>query len=84
MPNRLWTIVFVAACGIIPVLTFGGPIPAVIGVGGAVGCYSIMKGTPWRTSTKVIACIGVTIITWAIFTEYRAIASLARFPSPLR
>lgn len=65
-----WAWIFVLACAIIPVLTVGGAIPAAIGAGGGVGCYWVAKGTDWITSTKVMACLAITVITWTVFIVF--------------
>src|SRR6187455_417393 len=42
-PIPAWAWVFAVACGIIPVLTLGGAIPAAIGFGGAAGCVGTAR-----------------------------------------
>jgi hypothetical protein len=63
----LWTWAFVVACALIPIVSLGGAIPGAIGFGGAAGCYAIAKDDSKETATRVLLCIGVTVLCWVLF-----------------
>ena len=62
-PTWIW--VFVVACGIIPVLTRGGAVPTVIGLGGAAGCRKIARGAS-NAGVRVGLCVVVTVACWLL------------------
>jgi hypothetical protein len=62
-----WAWAFVVACGIIPILSLGGSIPALIGAGGACYCYSLSQDTSKTISTRIFMCFGTTAISWSLF-----------------
>lgn len=63
-PTPGWAWVFAVACGIIPVLTLGGAIPAAIGIGGASACMGIAASPTMSVPARVGACVAVTIGCW--------------------
>ena len=58
-----WVMVFVILCGLVPIITLGGAIPVMIGMGGASACVAISK-METSTGLKVFLCILVTIASW--------------------
>ena len=58
-----WAWIFVGVCGLIPVVTLGGAIPAVIGFSGAWGCSEISKRS-WHVAIRCIVCLIITIFAW--------------------
>ena len=58
-----WAWVFVGGCLLIPVVTLGGAVPAVIGFLGAWGCASIAK-QKWFIVGRVICCLLIAIAAW--------------------
>lgn len=62
-----WVWPFVIACGIIPIISLGGAVPAMIGSAGACYCYSISQDTSKQATTRVLMCFGVTSICWVLF-----------------
>jgi Fas apoptotic inhibitory molecule (FAIM1) len=65
VPSWVWA--FVLACGIIPIISLGGAVPALIGSGGAAYCYSISQDTSKKMTTRIFMCFGVTAICWSLF-----------------
>jgi hypothetical protein len=63
-PAPAWGWFFAVACGIIPVLTLGGAIPAMIGIGGASGCLGIAASPTMSVPARVAACVAVTVACW--------------------
>jgi hypothetical protein len=76
LPLPGWAWIFIIACGIIPILTLGGAIPAVIGVGGAFFCASVAKDSSKETGTRVAICSGITILCWIIVLVLLGSASI--------
>src|SRR5436190_17401625 len=58
MPSWAWG--FIVACGAIPVVTLGGALPAMIGVGGVVGCRAASLDTSMAAGTRVAIGVGIT------------------------
>lgn len=61
-----WAWLFAVACGIIPVLTLGGAIPAAIGVGGAVGCVGVARNPSMPLGGRVALCVAITVGCWVL------------------
>ena len=59
-----WGWIFVAGCGAIPLVTLGGAIPVVIGLGAAGACASIAKRPDWTIIGRVAACGAITTAAW--------------------
>lgn len=66
LPHPRWMWFFVIACAIIPAVTAGGALPAVLGLGGAAACRAIGKREDWGAAIRVAACSGVTVGCWAM------------------
>jgi hypothetical protein len=65
-PTPSWAYLFAGACGIIPILTLGGAIPALIGFGGASGCITVARNRHMDPGLRVGICLGITAGCWAI------------------
>jgi hypothetical protein len=70
-----WAYLFALACGVIPVLSLGGFIPAMIGIGGASSCIKISSSGSLPGVVRVFLCIGITIGCWVVFAGM--VASIA-------
>lgn len=68
-----WGWVFIAACGIIPILTLGGALPAAIGIGGAAGCANIARNASISVPMRVAICTGITIGCWILLGAFFAL-----------
>jgi hypothetical protein len=55
------------ACGIIPVVALGGIIPLAIGFGGAGSCLAVARAKSIPVALRLLACVGITILSWIIF-----------------
>ncbi|MCL2547504.1 MAG: hypothetical protein FWE06_10055 [Oscillospiraceae bacterium] len=60
-----WVLVFAVLCILIPIVSLGGAIPAVIGFCGAAGCVSVSK-TTLSTPIRVLICTGITVLAWVL------------------
>ncbi|HSD82279.1 MAG TPA: hypothetical protein VLG46_00370 [Anaerolineae bacterium] len=68
MPKWVW--VFVVACVVIPVVTLGGAIPALLGIGTAWICVAISRHPTLSTRTKVLLSLGATMLAWALLVAF--------------
>lgn len=70
LPMPKWAWLFVIVCAAIPVLTLGGAVPVLIGIGGAVGCMTVTRSSTRSTRAKVAWSIGITVAAWAVFLVF--------------
>lgn len=61
-----WSWLFVVICGAIPIITLGGLIPVLIGIGGATACRRIAKSRNVNIFVRVFACIAVSFVAWLL------------------
>lgn len=61
-----WAWPFVAACGVIPILTLGGAIPGAVGFGGAAFCYQISAKQDTPAWLRAVICMVITGLAWGI------------------
>lgn len=59
-----WAWFFVVGCGIIPVITLGGAIPAAVGFGGAGACMSVARNRQMSIEARIGTCIAITVGCW--------------------
>jgi hypothetical protein len=69
-PVPKWVWIFVVICAAIPVLTLGGAIPAVLGIGGAVACVVISRRPTRSIRAKVSWLVGITALVWVLFIVF--------------
>lgn len=60
-----WVWVFAIACLLIPIITLGGAIPAVVGFSGALACGALSK-LKCHTAIRLLLCFLVTIVAWGL------------------
>jgi hypothetical protein len=61
-----WAWIFMVLCILIPILTLGGAIPALLGFGGASGCAMIAKKRTLSFKSKLTLCLSITVISWVL------------------
>lgn len=66
-PIPPWAWLFALACIAIPIISVGGAIPGAIGGGGAAGCVGIARDTKISFSNRILICVGITGLCWALF-----------------
>jgi hypothetical protein len=66
-PLPAWAWPFIIACALIPVVTLGGALPALIGFGGASGTMTISRFNKLSRTVRVGACATVTLFCWTAF-----------------
>lgn len=59
-----WAWIFMGLCLLIPIVTMGGAVPAVIGFIGAWGCAGLASNKRWPIVVRVVLCLLVTITSW--------------------
>lgn len=59
-----WAWIFIGLCLLIPIVTLGGAIPAVIGFIGAWICSVLAAKKQWHIAVRVMLCVIVTIASW--------------------
>ena len=59
-----WAWIFAVLCGIIPIVTLGGAIPAAIGFGGASGSIAVARSDSMTTFPKIFTCSVITFCCW--------------------
>lgn len=69
-PMPAWGYVFMAACGLIPVVSLGGAVPAVIGAAGAVGCLGAARDGSKGLAERAGRCLAITAGCWVIFLVF--------------
>ncbi len=58
-----WAWIFMGLCLLIPIVTLGGAVPAVIGFIGSWGC-AVLSNQRWPMATRVVLCLLITITSW--------------------
>jgi len=61
-----WAYLFAAICGMIPIVTLGGAIPAVIGVSGASGCLAISRMYSVSSFLRFFVCLIISVTCWLL------------------
>ncbi len=69
-PIPKWVWIFVVACAAIPVVTLGGAIPALLGIGGAAACVVISRHPTRSTRAKTLWAAGITALSWALLIVF--------------
>ena len=62
-----WAYFFAVACGAIPVISLGGFVPVLLGVGGASACVKVSSSESLPGALRLLSCIGITIGCWFLF-----------------
>ena len=64
--NRVphWAWIFAAACGAVPVATFGGALPGAVGFSGAAGCIAVARIASMPAMPRIGLCIAITVLSW--------------------
>ena len=73
-----WAWIFVAACVVMPVITLGGAIPALLGIGGAFGCIIISRHPTRSRRAKIVWSLGVTVLCWGLFIAFITVVAGGR------
>ncbi len=65
-----WGYFFAGACGLIPIVTLGGCVPATIGLGGAGLCLQLARSTSLPIYLRVAGCVVVTFGCWFMLAVF--------------
>ena len=71
-PMPKWAWAFIAACVAIPIVTLGGAIPVLLGIGGAWACAAFSRHPTRTTGAKILLATGTTVLTWALLFAFIA------------
>lgn len=66
IPRPAWVIVFAVLCLLMPVISFGGLFPLLLGLLGTGLCFSVSK-SPLHTALRVLFCTLITIGAWILW-----------------
>jgi hypothetical protein len=61
-----WAYVFVALCGILPILTLGGIVPIACGLGGAGSCLKVARVQSMPGVVRFLVCAVITAAAWCL------------------
>lgn len=61
-----FTYAFAVACLLIPLLTFGGIVPILIGFGGIAGCVLVSVSPESSALKKLLLCALIALAAWAL------------------
>lgn len=61
-----WTWLFVVACVMVPIVSFGGAVPVVIGLLCASWCIRVSVSSNLKMSIKALFCFGVAVLAWLL------------------
>ena len=64
-PVPKWAWAFMIACALIPVVTLGGGLPALIGFGGVGGILAISRLKRWSVGLRAGVCALITLTCWS-------------------
>ena len=64
-PVPKWAWIFMIACALIPVVTLGGGLPALIGFGGVAGILTVSRLNRWSVALRASVCAAVTLACWS-------------------
>jgi hypothetical protein len=88
-PVPKWAWGFMIACALIPVVTLGGGLPALIGFGGVAGTLTVCRVNRWSVALRAGVCAAITLACWSalglLMTAFVAVkaVSQARPPSAI-
>jgi hypothetical protein len=64
-PVPKWAWIFMIACALIPVVTLGGGLPALIGFAGVGGILAISRLNRWTVALRAGVCALITVACWS-------------------
>ncbi len=70
LPMPGWGWAFVALCALIPLVTLGGLVPVVLGIGGAFGCHTIATTSGDSRTRRIAACTALTLTVWLLLVVF--------------
>jgi hypothetical protein len=63
-PVPKWAWIFMVACALIPVVSLGGALPALIGFSGVAGTLAISRLHRWSTALRAGLCALIAVACW--------------------
>lgn len=71
----MWAWVFIIACAAIPILSLGGIVPILLGLGGALGCNQLARDGTKDYNSRLLMCAGITVLCWVLFIGFIYLAN---------
>jgi hypothetical protein len=85
LPKWAWT--FLVACGIIPVITLGGALPALLGFGGVALVLTVSRLNRWPVAARAVVSGLVTLACWTglamLVTTYAVVKAVNDGKAPV-
>jgi hypothetical protein len=75
IPIPGWAYFFILTCVLVPVVSQGGAVPTVIGLGGAAGCTKLSRDTTLPVAKRVLLCAAMTAGAWGVFGTLASLAA---------
>jgi hypothetical protein len=66
-PVPAWAWVFMIACALIPIISLGGALPALIGFGGVGGTLTVSRLKSWSVALRAGICALIALACWSAF-----------------
>lgn len=66
----VWSWLFALTCFIIPILTIGGALPSLIGMGGGVYVLATANRRSESEWVRIAKMVGIILITWLVFLMF--------------
>lgn len=63
-PVPAWAWIFLIACALVPVVTLGGGLPALIGFSGVAGTLTVSRLSRWSTALRAGVCALISVACW--------------------
>src|SRR5262249_34550023 len=67
IPLPKWALAFMVACAVIPVVSLGGALPALLAIGGVRGVLSAARASRWSTGIRAGVCALIMVACWGAF-----------------
>lgn len=61
-----WNWIFIIACIAIPIVSLGGVLPTIFGIGGLFSCIRVSVLPNVKMFVKIMLCLGITAIAWSL------------------
>src|SRR5262249_31572651 len=67
VPLPKWALAFMVACAVIPVVSLGGALPALLAIGGVRGVLYAARSSRWSAGIRAGVCTLIMVACWGAF-----------------
>jgi hypothetical protein len=67
VPLPKWALAFMVACAVIPVVSLGGALPALLAIAGVRGVLYAARASRWSTGIRAGVCALIMVACWGSF-----------------